>query len=139
MDKITVCPFTECEQEARVSELEATVAVIGSHLFSDRYSSEQTSKNQQLLLQMRSHRYLANEDVLDFLENGVKANGVTIARLENVIKPELVVEFEAAWEELRNADRTKEELRPQMAYHGTAETNIENILEKGLLVPGVGK
>ncbi|KAL6052497.1 Low molecular weight neuronal intermediate filament [Balamuthia mandrillaris] len=140
MDKITVCPFTQCEQEAHVSESEAISAVIVGQVLSSSHSSSRNERNHQLLLQMRRHRYLLNEDVLDFLENGVKANGVTIAKIENVIKPELVVEYEAAWAELRQkGDRTVEELRPQMAYHGTSENNIESILEKGLLVPGVGK
>jgi len=49
-----------------------------------------------------------------------------------VLKPELVVEFEAAWAELRQR-RGEQLARPQLAYHGTAESNINSILEKGLL------
>lgn len=47
-----------------------------------------------------------------------------------MLKPELVVEFEAAWANLRQK-RGEEVARPQMAYHGTAENNINSILEKG--------
>lgn len=40
--------------------------------------------------------------------------------MENVLKAELVVDFEAAWVELRQR-RGDGLARPKMAYHGTAE------------------
>jgi hypothetical protein len=92
-----------------------------------------------------SRRYLANEELIDFIENGVKQNGMIITKvragtrqreavyrvltgadtsplpqIENVLKAELVVEFEAAWAELRQK-RSEDLARPSMAYHGTAE------------------
>jgi len=54
------------------------------------------------------------------------------------LKPELVVEFEAAWKVMKQ-NRGMTLASPNMAYHGTAETNINSILERGLLVPGRGK
>jgi aprataxin and PNK-like factor len=94
-------------------------------------------ENQEQLLSMLSHRYLTNQDVLNFVNQGVKNSGQKISKIENVLKPELVAAFETRWNGMTQkigANLTK----PCIAYHGTAETNINSILEKGLLVPGKG-
>ncbi|ELR24964.1 UBA/TSN domain containing protein [Acanthamoeba castellanii str. Neff] len=132
LSRIAVCPFSNCEEEVKLDHSEATMAAV--------YGVTDTAagNTQEMLLQMMSHRYLANEELIDFIENGVKQNGMIITKIENVLKAELVVEFEAAWAELRQK-RSEDLARPSMAYHGTAEQNIESILDKGLLVPGKGK
>ena len=45
-----------------------------------------------------------------------------LQQIENVLKAELVVEFEAAWAELRQK-RSDDLARRSMAYHGTAEVS----------------
>jgi hypothetical protein len=51
--------------------------------------------------------------VLEFIEDGVKRNNMQIAQVENVLKAELVVEFEAAWEEMKRK-RGVDLARPQI-------------------------
>jgi len=94
--------------------------------------------NQEMLLEMHAHRYLPNDQVVHFLEEGVKGCGVKICSIENVLKPELVESYERKWKKLRQ-ERGSELAKPQIAFHGTAEQNIESILERGLLVPGKGQ
>jgi hypothetical protein len=50
-------------------------------------------------------------------------------QIENVLKAELVVEFEAAWAELRQK-RSEDLARPSMAYHGTAEVPSAHITHR---------
>jgi len=133
MDKVTICPFTDCEEVARMNKDEAISGALYGACTTDSGGT-----TQEALLEMHSHRYLPNEQVLEFIEDGVKRNNMQIAKVENVLKAELVVEFEAAWEEMKKK-RGIELARPQIAYHGTAETNINSILDRGLLVPGQGK
>jgi len=93
---------------------------------------------QEALLEMHAHRYLPNEQVMDFIENGVKKHNVKLAKIENILKPELVARFERRWNELKLA-RGETLSKPQVAYHGTAENNVNSILDRGLLVPGKGE
>eukprot|EP00005_Dracoamoeba_jomungandri_P003913 CAMPEP_0174259430 /NCGR_PEP_ID=MMETSP0439-20130205/8254_1 /TAXON_ID=0 /ORGANISM="Stereomyxa ramosa, Strain Chinc5" /LENGTH=198 /DNA_ID=CAMNT_0015343311 /DNA_START=270 /DNA_END=863 /DNA_ORIENTATION=- len=95
-------------------------------------------RNQDLLLEMHRHKYLPNHQVVDFLESGVQRNQMRIKNIENVLKPELVINFEGAWRDLTKR-RGARIAQPQLAYHGTAESNIESILERGLLVPETGE
>eukprot|EP01087_Luapelamoeba_hula_P016273 TRINITY_DN49_c1_g1_i1.p1 TRINITY_DN49_c1_g1~~TRINITY_DN49_c1_g1_i1.p1 ORF type:complete len:816 (+),score=176.19 TRINITY_DN49_c1_g1_i1:2-2449(+) len=132
LQKLTICPFTDCEASAVLSENDAVLATLFGSVVLD------TGSTQQMMLQMRGHRYLPNSQVLAFLEEGVKQNNMTIKTIENVLKPELVIGFEASWERLKSA-RGSGEAQPRLAYHGTAEHNIDSILDKGLLVPGQDK
>eukprot|EP01123_Difflugia_compressa_P000107 TRINITY_DN10211_c0_g1_i1.p1 TRINITY_DN10211_c0_g1~~TRINITY_DN10211_c0_g1_i1.p1 ORF type:complete len:342 (-),score=35.25 TRINITY_DN10211_c0_g1_i1:80-1084(-) len=133
VDRITICPFTNCLGNIRDNDLNRAIL----SAMSDNIDIDDGS-NQESLLEMHAHRYLPNHQVIDFIENGVKQNNVKLAKIENVLKPELVARYEKRWGELK-AKRGELLARPQIAYHGTADTNINSILERGLLVPGMGE
>lgn len=65
------------------------------------FVSMDTGTNQEKLLEMHAHRYLPNEMVVDFIEKGVKACNVKILSIENVLKPELVDNFEKRWRRMK--------------------------------------
>jgi len=130
VDRITICPFVDCDNIARTDNSELLAAFGNAVAIED-------GNNQEQMLAMQSHRYLPNEDVMKFINVGVKTSGQTISKIENVLKPELVAAFEAQWENMKKK-RGHELSRPNIAYHGTAEQNINSILERGLLVPGRG-
>jgi len=73
--------------------------------------------------------------MLNFVEKGVNFNQMKVKCITNILKPENVFKFEAKWEELKKK-RGSDGVKPQMCYHGTSEQNIQNIINKGLLVPG---
>lgn len=134
VDRVIICPFTDCDCLARADYKEEM-----NSLFSGLrgVKEKENEENQQQMLSMLSHRYLTNSDVLKFINEGVKASGVKIDKIENVLKPELVTAFEARWNQMTK-QLGKNLTVPSIAYHGTAEANINSILEKGLLVPGKG-
>eukprot|EP01090_Pellita_catalonica_P013371 TRINITY_DN3147_c0_g3_i1.p1 TRINITY_DN3147_c0_g3~~TRINITY_DN3147_c0_g3_i1.p1 ORF type:complete len:315 (-),score=48.26 TRINITY_DN3147_c0_g3_i1:331-1182(-) len=127
--RVTICPFTDCERDAVMDATEAFDSLLSVN--------SSVGANQQQLLALQAHRYLPNKQVLDFIESGVKAQGMRIDKIENVLKPELVAAYEAAWRDLHQK-RGKKIAAPAMAYHGTATANIESIITRGLLVPGIG-
>jgi hypothetical protein len=45
---------------------------------------------QEMLLQMMSHRYLANEEMIDFIEKGVKQSGMVITKVGTSL-PSMIV------------------------------------------------
>jgi hypothetical protein len=58
MDKVTICPFTDCEEVARMNKDEAiSGAVYGA------CTTDSSGTTQEALLEMHSHRYLPNEQV----------------------------------------------------------------------------
>jgi len=132
VDRITICPFSSCESTIREDANQAVLAALGDNI------NLSQGANQQNMLEMYAHRYLPNEEVIEFIEKGVKSNGQIIERIENVLKPELVIAYERASERLRRS-RNATEAQPHISYHGTQEARIESILERGLLVPGKGK
>jgi len=131
VDRITICPFTACDNIARSDTMAELTAAFGDHVHLD------DGNNQQQMLALLSHRYLPNEDVMKFINVGVKQSGQVIAKIENVLKPELVALYEARWATMKKTLGT-DLSKPNIAYHGTAEANINSILERGLLVPGKG-
>jgi len=133
VDQITICPFTNCFGNVRNNDVNQSILAAMS-----KNIDMEEGTNQEALLEMHAHRYLPNDQVIDFIENGVKRNNVKLAKIENVLKPELVARYETRWNALK-AKRGEELARPKIAYHGTAEANITSILERGLLVPGHGE
>jgi len=134
IDRIVLCPFMNCFGNPRNSD--NNLAILS--LMGDNIQRDEGGNTQEMLLEMHAHRYLPNDQVVHFLEEGVKGCGVKIHSIENVLKPELVENFENRWRKLKQ-ERGEKLARPQIAYHGTAEQNIESILERGLLVPGKGR
>jgi hypothetical protein len=134
VDRITICPFLDCLNNVRDNN--TNLNILAS--LSANVDMDQEGNNQEALLEMHAHRYLSNEQIVSFLEDGVKRNNVKISQIENILKPELVVRFEKRWNQLKT-QRGEALAQPQIAYHGTAETNINSILERGLLVPGMGE
>jgi len=133
VDRITICPFTNCFGNNRNNDVnQAILSAMSNNIDMDE------GNNQEALLEMHAHRYLPNNQIVDFIENGVKRNNVKLTKIENVLKPELVAKFERKWGELKN-QRGEQLAKPQIAYHGTAESNVNSILERGLLVPGKGE
>jgi diadenosine tetraphosphate (Ap4A) HIT family hydrolase len=133
VDRITICPFTDCLNNIRDNDANQSIlAALMNNVEMD------DGNNQEALLEMHAHRYLPNSQILEFMEDGIKRNNVKIARIENILKPELVVRFEKRWGELKVL-RGQQLAQPQIAYHGTAEGNIDSILDRGLLVPGMGE
>jgi len=133
LDRVTICPFIDCLNNVRDNN--SNLSILAA--LSDTVALEE-GNNQEALLEMHAHRYLPNEQIIQFIDEGVKRSDVKIAKIENILKPELVVRFERRWNQLK-AQRGDVLAQPQIAYHGTAETNINSILERGLLVPGVGE
>ena len=133
VDRVTICPFNNCESLAEISQDEAFMSTVLGEYVEDN----QGSKDQHLLLQLYSHRYLNNHDVLEFVK-ALKTQGMRMDKIENVLKPELVNEFELYWNLMKRRSEGAEP-KPNIAYHGTSQNNINSILDRGLLVPGVGK
>jgi len=133
VDRITICPFIDCLNNVRDNDMNLSIL----SALSDNVEMDD-GNNQEALLQMHAHRYLPNDQIIHFIEDGVKRNNVKIAKIENILKPELVVKFERRWNQLKSS-RGDKLAQPQIAYHGTAEQNIDSILERGLLVPGMGE
>jgi len=129
VDRITICPFTDCDNLDR-TDAKGLLSEFGNVVAID------DGANQEQMLGMQSHRYLPSEEVLKFMRI-VNTGAQKIQKIENVLKPELVTAFERRWEEMKTL-RGATEATPSIAYHGTAEANINNILDKGLLVPGKG-
>jgi len=133
VDRITICPFTNCYGNVRNNDVnQAILSAMSNNI------DMEEGTNQEALLEMHAHRYLPNDLVVDFIENGVKRNNVKLAKIENVLKPELVARYETRWNALK-ASRGEVLARPKIAYHGTSEANLTSILERGLLVPGQGE
>jgi len=133
VDRITICPFIDCLNNVRDNN--ANLSIIAG--LSNNVAMDE-GNNQEALLEMHAHRYLPNDQIVHFIEEGVKRNNVKISKIENILKPELVVRFERRWNKLKS-QRGEALAQPQIGYHGTAETNINSILERGLLVPGIGE
>eukprot|EP01124_Arcella_intermedia_P014927 TRINITY_DN21480_c0_g1_i1.p1 TRINITY_DN21480_c0_g1~~TRINITY_DN21480_c0_g1_i1.p1 ORF type:complete len:962 (-),score=266.88 TRINITY_DN21480_c0_g1_i1:38-2923(-) len=132
LSRITICPFKSCESSGDYIDTDtAILATISNNV------DFGVPNNQQNMLDMYAHRYLPNKEVIDFIEKGVKTHNKQIVSIENVLKPELVIAYEKAWERLKKS-RPATESTPHIAYHGTSADRIDSILEKGLLVPGKG-
>lgn len=56
-------------------------------------------------------------------------------QVKNVLKADLVSRFEMMWEELKKRHPSTN-IKPALAWHGTADDTIPKILKNGLLVPG---
>ncbi len=90
------------------------------------------------LLEMHRHRYLPVAELLK-LHEALNAINYSIVEIESILNPPLCARFEHRWKELKDhhqAEGSGIEVKPQLAYHGTAEANIEKIKRTGLLVPG---
>jgi hypothetical protein len=90
------------------------------------------------LLEMHRHRYLPVSELLK-LHEALAAANYAIVEIESILNPPLCARFEHRWKELKEAHEAEGsgiEVKPQLAYHGTAEANIEKIKRTGLLVPG---
>eukprot|EP01088_Endostelium_zonatum_P019541 TRINITY_DN6794_c0_g2_i1.p1 TRINITY_DN6794_c0_g2~~TRINITY_DN6794_c0_g2_i1.p1 ORF type:complete len:598 (-),score=118.29 TRINITY_DN6794_c0_g2_i1:48-1679(-) len=133
VDRITICPFTNCETLSSISQDEMVLSTVLGE-----YAEKEREKDHHLMLELYSHRYLNNDDVLKFVK-ALKTQGMAIEKLENVLKPELVNDFEQEWSAMKSRNGEGNLSTPNIAYHGTSETNINSILDRGLLVPGVGK
>lgn len=127
VNDVEICAFPNCQSEAE-EDKEFLAAV-------SNVAKEISGASQHNLLGMYSHKYLPNEQILNFIEKGVRANGVKIQKVTNILKPHLVIRFEKKWSEMKNVGSP---VRLDLAFHGTSGSNIDNIIEKGLLVPGKG-
>jgi len=58
MDKVAICPFTDCEEVARISKNEAM-----NSAFYGACVSTSGGTTQEALLEMHRHRYLPNDQV----------------------------------------------------------------------------
>jgi len=134
VDRITICPFIDCLNNVRDNDTNLSILAA----LSDNVAVDDDGNTSEALLEMHAHRYLPNDQIVYFIEEGVKRNNVKIAKIENILKPELVVRFERRWNQLKGT-RGEALAQPKIAYHGTAEANINSILERGLLVPGMGE
>ncbi|XP_065177624.1 uncharacterized protein LOC135808369 [Sycon ciliatum] len=70
-------------------------------------------------------------------------NHLRILKVENILKDDLARRFESCWNKMRTAYwhsvRRKIDnfqCEPVMAFHGTNERNLPNIVKQGLVVPG---
>ncbi len=90
--------------------------------------SEKYGITQQLVLEMAFHKYLPRDEMLKFLGVIKSLNAKSVV---NCCSPALCVRFERKLKELEEAGRRGDELKPNVAYHGTAESNVDLIVEGG--------
>jgi hypothetical protein len=118
----TLCVFERCGSTNWAAQC---VQYFGESVdvLSDKYGI-----TQQLVLEMAFHKYLPREEMLKFLTVIKSLNAKSVS---NCCSPALCVRFERKLKELEEAGRKGDELKPSVAYHGTAEKNIDLIVEGG--------
>lgn len=90
--------------------------------------SKKYGLSESMVLEMAFHKYLPKDEMLKFFAVIKQLNAKSV---KNCLSPELCVRFERRIAELRDAKRTGEELKPHVAYHGTAPQNVALIAESG--------
>lgn len=66
-----LCPFLNCEAQAELDANERLLAIFGP-------CKDVSGIEHSQLLEMYRHRYLPNESMIDFIENGVKKCNVKV-------------------------------------------------------------
>jgi len=128
LEECEVCPFLGCSQKDDLQNDEEAIKLL--------YPQEEKQAGIELkkLVQMHRHKYLPQQQLLDFITN-MAIQGIVAKSVENIIQADLVPRFERKWQELGVTHLTLHVERP-LAWHGTSDTSIEAIRKQGLLVPG---
>ncbi len=82
----------------------------------------------QTVLEMAFHKYLPRDEMMKFLEVIKSLNAKSVV---NCCSPALCVRFERKLQSMKEAGRKNDEVKPQVAYHGTSEENVNVIAETG--------
>lgn len=83
----------------------------------------------QTILEMVFHKYLPGPEMKKFLQAVTAIQGKK--KIVNVLNPRLCARFEKRFKEMRDQGIT---VSPEVAYHGTAEKNVDSILDTGFLL-----
>ena len=83
----------------------------------------------QTILEMVFHKFLPGPEMKKFLQAVTQIPGKK--KIENVLNPQLCARFEHRFKEMKEQGI---DVTPEVAYHGTAEKNVESILQTGFLL-----